>query len=136
MPPGYIERKEVYPVSHLHEIAKPHNPIRNRLQVFIDKGLTCVVCGITADKLALERHEGSKRYHYNLYASHKSGREVMLTVDHIIPKSRGGSNNPENLQPMCRKCNSSKGNDIQESDIPGILGYNIILKSSRRLVWA
>jgi len=39
---------------------------------------------------------------------------VLLTptnysTDHIWPKSRGGTNNPENLWDMCRTCNSSKG---------------------------
>ena len=37
------------------------------------RGLPCVVCGQPSD-----------------------------TVDHIIPKSRGGTNCPSNLQPMCR----------------------------------
>lgn len=30
------------------------------------------------------------------------------TVDHIIPLSRGGTNDPENLTPACKSCNSSK----------------------------
>ena len=30
--------------------------------------------------------------------------------DHIIPVSRGGPNSAENFMPLCRRCNSSKGN--------------------------
>ena len=30
-------------------------------------------------------------------------------IDHIFPKSRGGSNELENLTPACKSCNSSKG---------------------------
>lgn len=33
-----------------------------------------------------------------------------LAIDHIIPRSRGGTGEEDNLQVLCRKCNSSKGN--------------------------
>jgi 5-methylcytosine-specific restriction endonuclease McrA len=33
-----------------------------------------------------------------------------LTIDHIIPKSRGGSESWENLVAACTKCNNKKGN--------------------------
>jgi 5-methylcytosine-specific restriction endonuclease McrA len=32
-----------------------------------------------------------------------------LTLDHVIPQSRGGSDSPENLVACCKSCNSEKG---------------------------
>lgn len=32
-----------------------------------------------------------------------------LTVDHIIPVTAGGTDDDENLQTLCRSCNSTKG---------------------------
>ena len=39
---------------------------------------------------------------------------VNLTVDHIVPKSKGGADVDENLQLLCARCNSVKGNRTQE----------------------
>lgn len=39
----------------------------------------------------------------------KCGSRRNLTVDHIMPESKGGTLELTNLQTLCKKCNSSKG---------------------------
>lgn len=57
---------------------------KKRIRVFMRDGYKCVLCGIEDD----------------------------LTIDHIIPVSRGGSNRMKNLQTLCRTCNQNKGDRI------------------------
>lgn len=39
----------------------------------------------------------------------RCGTEERLSVDHIVPRTLGGDDNPSNLQVLCSSCNSSKG---------------------------
>ena len=43
------------------------------------------------------------------YRCVECGDHHDLTCDHVVPESRGGETTIENLQTMCRPCNSRKG---------------------------
>jgi len=61
------------------------------------KGI-CSKCGIKT------------RFYYSAYDGFNSDDTVAGSVDHIIPISNGGTNDPSNLRWMCRSCNCSIGN--------------------------
>jgi len=56
---------------------------RHRAKVFKRDGYTCFYCG--------------------------HNKVQNLSLDHITPKSKGGSDNPSNLLTACKKCNNMKG---------------------------
>ena len=77
------------------------------------KSLSCVCCDLTGTHFLLQ-FSGSKlawenksniSAHFNLFAG-----DIMLSKDHILPKSKGGKDYIDNLQTMCVKCNCLKGN--------------------------
>lgn len=59
-----------------------------------------------------ERIPGQLRtqvYERDLYRCVHCGTHKDLSIDHIFPESRGGTLELENLQTLCRPCNSRKG---------------------------
>jgi len=80
----YIEKrgKEIW--SH-RDNASAYIPGSTQYEVLRRAKRRCELCGISAD-------------------------DKRLDVDHIVPRSKGGSNDISNLQALCYTCNQQKGN--------------------------
>lgn len=77
----------------------------------------CVACGLAGTKLLLDLNPGDTSPHFNMYAE-ESGRLVLMTKDHKIPKSKGGTDALSNFRTMCATCNNIRGNaDLALADI-------------------
>lgn len=64
-------------------------------------------------KFTLEEWKQMKKdCNYTCPECHKSEPEIKLTIDHKIPLTRGGKHEKENIQPLCSRCNTIKGNKI------------------------
>ena len=50
----------------------------------------------------------------------------VLTIDHITPQSRGGTDVKENLQLLCHSCNATKGDDTQDYLIDRLIEKGIL----------
>ena len=58
------------------------------------------------------RHEVFKKDNYRCVECSTTKDKNTLHIDHIIPISRGGSDELDNLQTLCETCNLSKTNMI------------------------
>ena len=57
------------------------------------------------------RHQVFQRDGYRCRECGASNDETVLEIDHIVPVARGGTNDIENLQTLCRECNRMKYTD-------------------------
>ena len=70
-----------------------------RMKIFERDGGVCKLCG------------AKTRFFRSSYDSpFSSSSTVAGSVDHIIPVSKGGTNEESNLRWVCRSCNCSRGN--------------------------
>ncbi len=42
----------------------------------------------------------------------KDLKEDEMTIEHLLPRSSGGTNSWENLRLSCKQCNNSRGNSL------------------------
>jgi 5-methylcytosine-specific restriction endonuclease McrA len=83
-----------------------HGEIRvslRRTRIHFEMGLECVTCGRTGIVYHLEvTRSGS--FHLDLY----SKDDVLMTIDHIKARAKGGMDIAANRQMMCDPCNFEK----------------------------
>jgi hypothetical protein len=86
--------------------------------LFDDQPLRCWQCGLLANCFILNRGKNDhvRRPVLDLY-SKNNGVYTLMTRDHIIPKSRGGTNDVANLRVGCGPCNHSRGNYMTEEEV-------------------
>ncbi|WP_457630207.1 HNH endonuclease [Oceanithermus sp.] len=63
-------------------------------------------------RLSLNRHNILRRDGYTCQYCGRRGR--VLTIDHVVPRSRGGQDTWENLVTACLECNTRKGDRTPE----------------------
>ena len=115
----FILENEVLPHSSKHTKYQSGDfsaKIRSlRLRTFAIKGLKCARCERTGSFFAFEvpqKCHPKTNWHLNLYSVDENGEEMLMTMDHIHPKSKGGLNSLSNTQTMCSRCNFLKADKI------------------------
>lgn len=60
------------------------------------------------------RYEVLRRDNYTCRYCGASAPEVLLEIDHVVPRSAGGTDARENLQVLCDSCNAGKSASMPE----------------------
>jgi len=89
-------KDEVNKKNHPNSHKKSPVPQILRMKAFKRDNFTCVKCGFSPEN---------------------KDDCIKLHADHIHPEKHGGKASLENLQTLCRNCNSSKGSKMQHQPI-------------------
>lgn len=62
-------------------------------------------------------------------------QQIWFSIDHIIPRAKGGTSDPANLQTLCEECNIAKADSLETemySDVPANFASEINKKFSNK----
>lgn len=96
---------------------------QKRLSVF-KKSLCCVKCGLRGNFFLIQK-SGAWDWHINLWHISDNGFKRLMTIDHKLPRAKGGTDDVDNLQTMCSKCNHNKGDKLEEEPSCPAITQNI-----------
>jgi hypothetical protein len=74
---------------------------------------------VRVERGKVSNHLRFQIYNRDNYRCQKCGKhqiEANLEIDHIIPVSKGGKTEYNNLQTLCHRCNKEKGNKLEHYD--------------------
>jgi 5-methylcytosine-specific restriction endonuclease McrA len=69
---------------------------------------------VPLSKIVANKPSRAMIYKRDNYTCQYCGATKHLTIDHVVPKSKGGGEDWSNLAVACSKCNTSKGNKLLE----------------------
>jgi hypothetical protein len=110
-----------------------------KLFISSSRPITCYNCDCSADRWIMgkgKRENG--RPTLNLFGTRSDGKLLMMTRDHIIPRSMGGLDLIENLRPACEICNNNRGSEMSETELafltahPELVGQKLLASSILR----
>ena len=88
-------------------------------------------CHSPYQQVELRQYRSYKHTLFGIQEGKCNGCEVLfpfrnMTIDHIIPRSRGGTDDPDNLQLLCGACNSTKSNRTQDELIETLRANGVL----------